>query len=310
MDTSTQKRVWSIDQLTKSEFFHQKAHEWGLLETANAIESLRGEEWVWRLGDLNISEAAWNKVIHRGIKPIIVFAHPFVLQTIPRATSYYRMLAMVSQKSMSRVHLSTKRFEEIAFPDAALAQALARHLNTIISILVEADEAINVREFDLWRGMAAGSQAQGSWQNTKGARAETVVQGMVRKRLQERHLGGVAPADERHITLPDGRFIAFADEPDIGFYSGDLPLAAVEIKGGIDTAAVLERIGAAVKSLRRIKDLHPAAVTLIIVQEASLTPQAERDLRANQEIVNHWMTMEEIVVAHERREAFFSLLQI
>jgi hypothetical protein len=27
-------KAWSLDQLTKSEFFHQKLHEWGLLAMA------------------------------------------------------------------------------------------------------------------------------------------------------------------------------------------------------------------------------------------------------------------------------------
>jgi len=56
----------------------------------------------------------------------------------------------------------------------------------MISALVEADEEINVREFDLWRGMASGSQAQGSWQNHKGASAEVAIREVVLRRLQER----------------------------------------------------------------------------------------------------------------------------
>ena len=48
-----------------------------------------------------------------------------------------------------------------------IALHISKHLNKIVSILIEHDEKIDAREFDLWRGMAAGSQAQGSWQNTK-----------------------------------------------------------------------------------------------------------------------------------------------
>jgi len=32
------------DQVTKSEFFHQKLHEYGLLEIAYAIEDVQGSE--------------------------------------------------------------------------------------------------------------------------------------------------------------------------------------------------------------------------------------------------------------------------
>ena len=97
------REVWAVDQLAKSEFFHQKLHEWGMLEVANLIDLVRGEDLVWVVGKLGISEKAWARVIHRGIKPVTVFAHPDVLIDVPRAVAYYRMLAMVSQKSMARV---------------------------------------------------------------------------------------------------------------------------------------------------------------------------------------------------------------
>jgi len=153
-------KAWSLDQLTKSEFFHQKLHEWGLREIADRIESVRGEELTWELEYLGITEAAWDRIIHRGIKPIIVFAHPQILQSVPRSVGYYRMLAMVSQKSMNNLQLSVGRFEEgYVLPDKERAWAIANRLNQIISILIQSDDDINSREFDLWRGMAAGAQA-------------------------------------------------------------------------------------------------------------------------------------------------------
>src|SRR3990172_8653604 len=96
-----ERHAWSLDQLAKSEFFHQKLHVWGVLEVAKQIEAIKGETLEWDQSELGISTKAWDKVIHRGIKPIVVFAHPNVLTSTPRASSYYRMLAMVSQKSMN-----------------------------------------------------------------------------------------------------------------------------------------------------------------------------------------------------------------
>ena len=55
------------------------------------------------------------------------------------------------------------------------------------------------------------------------------------------------------LQLKDNRRIEFADEPDIAIYLGDQIKVAIEVKGGIDTAGVLERIGAALKSLSRAK---------------------------------------------------------
>ncbi|MDX1522006.1 MAG: hypothetical protein R3264_10295, partial [Anaerolineae bacterium] len=179
----SKKRSWSIDQLAKSEFFHQKLHEWALMEVAHQIERIKGEDLNWDKAALEISEKAWDKIIHRGIKPVIVFAHPDVLSSVARSTSYYRMLAMVSQKSMNQVGLSTVRYEAGPLPQSELAQTLAQHLNKIISKLIERDETIDAREFDLWRGMAAGSQAQGSWQNTKGRKMETILRGIIWRRL-------------------------------------------------------------------------------------------------------------------------------
>lgn len=308
--TSSKRRSWSIDQLAKSEFFHQKLHEWELMEVAQQLDQIKGEKLNWNRSRFEISDKAWNKVIHRGIKPIIVFAHPDVLMRVSRSTGYYRMLAMVSQKSMNQVGLSTIRYEEGQSPKFETAEAIAQHLNKIISKLVEADEKIDAREFDLWRGMAAGSQAQGSWQNSKGRKMEIVIQGIVRRRLRESGLATDDVDDKPRITLTDHRTVVFADEPDIGFYQDDKIAAAVEVKGGIDKAGVLERVGAAIKSLSRSKEENPASITILILQEVSMTPQSVIDLQTNQKIVNYWFTVEDVLENEDRRNEVFALLEI
>jgi hypothetical protein len=68
MTSFGRREAWLLDQLAKSEFFHQKLHEWGMLETAEQIEQIKGETLPWNLEELAISEKAWNKIIHRGIK--------------------------------------------------------------------------------------------------------------------------------------------------------------------------------------------------------------------------------------------------
>jgi len=297
MASSSGYESWLLDQLTKSEFFHQRLHEWGLMEVAFQIESVRGEALTWDLDKLGVSEEAWNKVIHRG------------LMSVPRAVGYYRMLAMVSQKSMSRIGLSTVRYEQgRGLPDEQAAWSFARRLNGIISRLVEADEEIDAREFDLWRGMAAGSQAQGSWQNTKGKRVEILVKGIFQRRLRQK--GSVLFDKGVHMQLKDGRTVVFADEPDVGVYEGERIVAAVEIKGGIDTAGVLERVGAAIKSLSRAKESNPDSVTVLVLQGVSVTQRAQEDLETNKSVVNHWFTVEELLDSVEKRERLFALLAI
>ncbi|MCZ7554436.1 MAG: XcyI family restriction endonuclease, partial [Anaerolineales bacterium] len=286
--------AWTLDQLAKSVFFHRKLHEWKLLETASQIDQVHGENLNWH--DLNISEQARSKVIHRGIKPVIVFAHPYVLQAVPGSASYYRMLALVSQKSMKRVGLNLDPYEAgKPVADEQAAVAIARHLNRIVSALVEADDEIDAREFDLWRGMAAGSQAQGSWQNTKGASAEKAIREVILQRLQRQQLASGRQASAAKIDLGDGRVLVFADEPDIAILQSDVPQIAVEIKGGIDQAGVLERIGAALKSLRRTRQENPASVTVLILPDVAMTERAREDLSINVETVTHLCSLKAIL---------------
>ncbi len=134
MSAKQKTQTWLVDQLAKSEFFHQKVHLWGLLAIADALEHVRGDELEWNMDALGITPAAWNRVIHQGIKPIRVFAHPQILTKIPRAVGYYRMLAMVSQKSMNGVGLSVVKYENgLAIASQEQAEKIARHLNAIIS---------------------------------------------------------------------------------------------------------------------------------------------------------------------------------
>ena len=136
----------------------------------------------------------------------------------------------------------------------------------IVSVLIEHDEKVNDREFDLWRGMAAGSQAQGSWQNTKGDRAEVVIKELIERQVRDKGLvlEEISHGKGETLKLKDGRLLILGSEPDIGIYEDDLIQIVVEIKGGIDPARVLERFGAALKSLRRAKQENPNSITILI----------------------------------------------
>ncbi len=303
--------VWRLEQLARSEFFHQKLHSWGLLDIARYVEHVRGEMLEWRLDRLGISEGAWNKAIHSGIRPVTLFAHPTILMERPRAIGYYRMLAMVSQKSMARIGLPVSGYERgMPITDPERAVMIARRLNEVISHLVEADDELDHREFDIWRGMAAGSQAQGSWQNFKGDKVELLVKEMFRRRLRERGMVVEESEGGREVGLIDGRMFVFGDEPDIGIYRAGRLLAAVEIKGGIDAAGVLERIGAALKSLSRAKEASRQSVTVLLLQGVSLTERAVDDLKANRRVVNRWFKVEDVIGDEVVREELFSLLNM
>lgn len=308
-DSQGNYKAWEIDQLAKSDFFHQKLHEWGLREIAETIENIQGEKLPWDTASLGITESAWNKIIHSGIKPIIIFAHPQILQNIARSVGYYRMLAMVSQKSMSNLQMNVNRFEEgRSFPDDERAWALAYRLNQIISALIQADNDLNPREFDLWRGMAAGAQADGSWRNLKGKKAEVAVRGVILRRLREKKL--IQTESTNKFELIDDRTIIFADEPDIAIYRQGQIQVAIEVKGGIDTAGVLERVGAAIKSLSRAREENTYSVTILLVQSVSMTQRAADDLAINHRAGNHWFSVEDFLEDERQREQIFKLMKL
>ncbi|PJF31923.1 MAG: hypothetical protein CUN51_02990 [Candidatus Thermofonsia Clade 1 bacterium] len=300
--------AWTLDQISRSIFFHRKLHEWRLLEVAEALESVRGETLNW--DDLNISKQAWEKVIHRGIKPVFVFAHPAVLQGIAGAVSYYRMLAMVSQKSMKRIGFDLDAYERgRQLDDSEKALKVSQHLNQIISALVEVDTQLSPREFDLWRSMAAGAQAQGAWQNNKGDNVELAVREALLQRLIARGLLAGSIASDQRFELIDGRSLLFSDEPDVAIYKDGVPQTAIEIKGRIDRAGTLERIGAALKSLQRTRREHPQVVTILILHEASITERTHIDLQLSAAVVDHVFNLQD-VLEEARRQRFFEILGI
>ena len=55
------------------------------------------------LDDMMISEQAWEYVTGSGIEPKLVFAHPSVLQKHPRASQYYRGIALLPQKRVADI---------------------------------------------------------------------------------------------------------------------------------------------------------------------------------------------------------------
>ena len=306
--------IWLTDQLTKSSFLHQKMHQYGLIEVADEIEKLKGErlDWADKEG-LGISAGAWNKVIHRGIKPVRVFAHPEILSTLPRAVSYYRGLAMVSQKSMGRIRLATNTHErEMAPrpPETGKASTLAKRFNELISALLETDENINAREFDIWRGITAGVQADGSWRNIKGDKAEELIRTLVSNRLKSRRLIKSSNDENTEFVLNDGRHVSFASEPDIKMTKQGLILKAVEVKGGIDSAGVLERLGAAIKSFSRVKKDHPSAKTILVMYKSAMTQRAENDIASNRSAIDFFMQIEDVLETEEANNRFFGLLDI
>ncbi len=314
MNSDLKRKEWAIDQIARSQFFHQKLHEWDLLGIANELESVKGEDLDWE-EDLGITDKAWRRVIHKGIKPVRVFAHPEVLKQDSKRVGYYRMLTMVSLKSMGNIGLNLNRYEENGSElDDHKALEISRHLNKIVSILIEYDESLDTREFDLWRGMGAGSSAQGSWGNVKGDKVEVVIKDLIGRRVRDRGLvlEETSRGKSRTIELSDGRTLIFAAEPDVAVYrkrNKSIEMA-MEIKGGIDPAAVLERFGATLKSLGRIRQADASSVTILMMQGVSLTPRAEKAIKDNRNTIDYFFKIEDVISDDDTRKRLFKIMKI
>ena len=312
MSTSEKEQYWKLDQLVKSKLFHRKLHEWGLLEIAYEIEAIKGELLDWNKTRLKITEGAWDKVIHRGIKPVSVFAHPDVILKNQKRLSYYRGLAMVSQKSMNQLGLHVYPYEaDTRQLDGSIAARISERLNEVISELIEMEKAIDPREFDLWRGMTAGAQAQGSSQNVKGKKAEKIIKNVIEERIINKKLRVKRQSEKtKEFHLNDGRKIVFGNEPDISVQdANNTRVMAIEIKGGIDPAGVLERLGATLKSLSRTKRENPRSTTILIIPNVAMTNTFKKEVKKSGD-VDYYFANEELATPTTKREEFFQLLGI
>ncbi len=161
----------------------------------------------------------------------------------------------------------------------------------------------------MWRGMAAGSQAQGSWGNKKGDDAEEGIRSIVKLRLREKELVCDAVGHTDKFPLKDGRTIVFASDPDIACYRSGTIEVVVEIKGGIDTAGVHERYGAIGKSFEKPKKSNRNCTTVLVIQAVSLT-QTARDVISSNNAIDYWFTLEDILADPNKRNEFLTLLGI
>ena len=80
--------------------------------------------------------------------------------------------------------------------------------------------------------------------------------------------------------------------------------------GGIDKAGVLERLGAALKSLSRAKRENPKAITLLIMYSVSMTEQTQNEIEAHRQEINHFLALESVLNSEKTRAQFFELLGI
>lgn len=103
------------------------------------------------------------------------FCLPDELMRNPRLLLYYRNVAMVSNKVMNNIGLDTTQYEAGLPLDDTSAQAIAHHLNTIISALVEQTHLHNQQRHIEMVYTNIGASLDGGWRNEVGRLAYVAV---------------------------------------------------------------------------------------------------------------------------------------
>lgn len=199
-----------------------------------------------------ISLSAWQHVLSLRVDPKVVFAHPGILQVHPTTSLYYRGMALLSRKRVGQAAASVTNWEDGTRTTPVrqdMARKVARLYNTMISSIIEqsADWTLD----NGYRNILAtiGITLDGMFRNKIGAMAEDLVKNRIVFWLRDKKL---ISSDNLECTnqylLPMDTLMHYGSEPDIKFIKGEQTIATIEIKGGLDPAGALERLGAMTKS--------------------------------------------------------------
>lgn len=143
------------------------------------------------LDDMMISEQAWEYVTASGIEPKLVFAHPSVLREHPRASQYYRGLALLPQKRVADIAVSVSSWEDSSRKTPITddqSSRVARLYNAVISSIIEG--TTNWTLENGYRNMIAnmGIGLDGTFRNIIGRDAEILIRTRIRNWLESRQL--------------------------------------------------------------------------------------------------------------------------
>ena len=314
----------------RSLFFYRKLREIRTLKVLLEIEQLMKvkESFVWKeFLKWGISKEAWQVIDNKGIAPLRVFAHPRLLMEQPRILYYYRGIALISQKGLQAcVGVNISKIERGGLQElnSGVTNKLVLSLNGLISTIILASDSIQESYFNIFFCTTTGAQIQGSWVNEIGESGMTAVKEIFIKELRDYIEQFVfkddssQSCDEEGYTLAmdnirmikvvrfiKGYHVLFKSEPDISFRDvDDKPLISVEIKAGIDPAAALERLGAAIKSLNNEKSLNPSVKTVYV--GGCITAEVKKRIDQMSPF-NYTFTFGEILNDHKSQKRFIGL---
>lgn len=306
--------------LLKSTFFYDKLLRdgyFGLFAKVKGLSDIEGGSLCWDgRSEWNIGKEAWEAIEKSGIPPMMVFAHPKILQLNPCFLKYYRSVAMVPQKGLRVLsHVSNVdgieagRIEGGKLPKATVVRLVCA-LNEVMSLVVQLSAKIDARQIEGMMYATAGTNVDGSWRNQIGAEGERVIRRIIHDGLlshneissytdkgNETLKFGTERAEQiksdidsiKGINLKNGCSLCFASEPDVTIYdAGGSVLGVIEIKSGLDPAGALERLGAMFKSFENTLAEYPKAVTVLVI--SCLTGEVEKRLNASMVVRQRYLT--------------------
>ena len=243
----------------------------------NILSKIDGSRYKWIQEELGIEQNAWDKITHSEIQPIMVFAHPEIVQNDTKRFMYYRQIAMISQKSMSYVGLQMGKFEEASINSNNYDELCkrCRVINGVMSNLVLHMDTVTLKKIIICLGMGAGMQADGSWRNKKGQEVEKSIWKKIKNWAKDSGLE--INEINNGVFMCNNTLYKSASEPDIGVYRDGKLIVLVEIKGGIDPAAALERGGAVQKSCTR----NDAQTKICVARTSAITSEFKKLMKMN-----------------------------
>lgn len=323
-----------VDYRLRSTFFYRKLHELGFVSFRDQINALveLEDNYDWTShNEWNISPTAWEFVAGISLSPVRVFAHPRVLIEQPQLIAYYRGLAVLSQKAVSRLAFGIQSYEagksRRPLPHKRAVE-LCQLFNAHISTIIDSTLVFSEKDLDALLYASAGSQIDGSWRNAIGAEAEMVVRQMIISALaregyivayldkDNRPVRDVSaqdvlehPGDYHGVLLSNRTSILFGTEPDMTFRRADgRVLGALEVKGGKDPAGALERYGAAKKTFDELRHMEDDPDIHTIFLASCITPEVEVRIRQDKTITT-FFNLTEILAYPSKREAFISYVK-
>lgn len=204
-----------------------------------------------------------NKLARHSLRGEVFFPVPYIIKANPYLIGYYRLLYGISQKQMySSKHFGrVKRLEEkgeISKETMPHVDSVCKNLILTGQLLVEGLDSLSIQTIRDLQLMTLGAQLRGS-NNTKLGEIAVVETFEYIKDLVEPY---ITKLYDHEIVIKNNSeremSIKFSSDPDISinekFPSKELPVVAIEIKGGRDFSNIHNRIGEAEKSHQKARN--------------------------------------------------------